>query len=283
MSEDAESTTLTSDEQELVSKYKSLGRAVLANDPLGCRALYKAFLAQGRSLESEEVNALGLRWLMNRKTSYNMDVAKFLQELDFNFEQKIVLDQNTESSGRSIPFRLLEDPDDHAVLLELIQNGIYSPNIVDGIGDSLLSDALIAGYMDLSDSLYALGAKVDTVNMAGQTPLHIAASKAAYRAVDWLCRHGIDPTVEDLVRQRASELVPDSLEDWDVDSIYETLENYVVDFQAGNGYTSTAEFDMMLMREIEENTPPSDEEEITDEDFDEAAQVSSSAGITMKI
>jgi len=261
-----EKTTLTPKEQELVDKYKTIARAVIANDPEGSFALKKAFDIVGGTLEKNDIDALGLRWLSNTKTERNFEMIDFLASINFDFNQFIVLDQKKERVGRPIPFCLLDSEEDHPTLMELLKRNIVTVDVMDGVGDSLLQSALAARHFDFAATLLSLGANVDQSNIAGQSALHYFAHKGDFCAVKWLCENGADPAKEDLKGQRPSEMVPESLPggmdgDWDVECLYNLLEDYVVDFKNGNPFTTSEDFEKMVEREIqmfapkEEGTP----------------------------
>lgn len=266
MTDSSSNNILSSAEQELVTKYKTLARAVAANDIEGCEALFKAYTeVHAKTLSPEEVHALGMRWLLNNKTVKDVEVAKFLGRIGFDFEQVIIVDPENERVGEPIPFRLMDSPEEHDLLMTLIENNLVDLNIGDGMGDSLLVTALDRQLYDLATRLKDAGLSVDSTNMAGQTALHVFAAKVNYGAIDWLCRNGADPTIEDIQDARASEMVPEEMPGWDVECLYELLEQYVVDFRAGNGFTSTPEFN----EQVEKEKPDHDPSRTLQDDLDE--------------
>ena len=241
---------LTPEEQELVNKYKTLARAIAANDGPACRIIHKVFEQKERALSHEEVAALGFRWLANKNNEpYSVDIALFLNDLGFDFEQVIILDQKNENSGTAIPFRLLTGEHHQQLLLDLLNNGIVPLDTMDGMGDSLLVEALLKNEFDFAQKLLDAGVDIQATNMAGQTALHVCANKVNFRACEFLCRNGIDPTIEDLNMQRASEMVPEAMPGWNVDCLFNDLEQYVDDFRNGQPFVASLELQAMMRKE----------------------------------
>lgn len=265
---------MTAEEQEIISKYKTLARAIVANDAPACRVIYDVLKTSGKTISDEEVNALGLRWIMNKKNeSYNLDVADFLKEIGFDFEQVVILDQENENSGTALPFRLVSGENHQALLLGLLSRNVVPLTICDGMGDNLLVEALMNGQVEFADELLQAGVDINNTNLAGQSALHVFASKVNFTACDWLCRNNIDPTVEDLTTARASEMVPESMQDWDVDCLYDALEQYVSDFRAGNPFQSSSELQAMVEREKPKDEDDEDDDMTLGEQSDQAKSI----------
>lgn len=243
---------------ENAKKYKTLARAVFANDAEACNEIYKYLKNQGKEFTEEEIQSLGMRWFMNKERE--IDVAKFLHEMGFNFEQVIILDPQNERTGVAIPFRLIGDEDDERVLIDLLKHNIVSTEVSDGMGDSLICEALQKDRFELADNLLAVGVDINHQNIAQQTSMHIMAAKLNFRAIKWLGENKADPGVEDIRGAVASQMVPETLEDWDTDSMYELLENYVESHDNGGGFSSSEEFDAMVDREEAMNNPGDEED-----------------------
>ena len=230
------------------TKYKTLARAVAAMDAPACYEIFNILKEQGKDLSFDEVNALGMRWFMV-KTNRDMDVAKFLKERGFEFDQVIILDQEKENVGTRIPFRLIGDDDGEKLLIQLINENLVSYDISDGIGDGLLIEALQQNRFDFSEKLLTLNVNIDNTNMSGQSALHVFASRLNFQAIQWLGEHKADPTIEDLQGARASEMVPESMNGWDPNSMFDVLEDFVVRFRNGKNFEITPEYSAMLEKE----------------------------------
>jgi hypothetical protein len=241
--------------EDAIQKYKTVARAVAADDAPAARALLKVFEDQKKKLSSEEVEALGFRWLtMRKKEQKSLEMLEFLHELGFNFKQFVPMAGVRSASGNHIPFLLLENKNEVPLLEHAIAIGAIPANVRDTRGDTLLMDALDLGYLDLADRLLALGLSPDEQNLAGHTALHIFAGKVNFRAVNWLVTHGANPDIDDLMYSRAAQMVPESVgDDWDTDSLYNALEDFVEDFKAGRPFKGNPEFFEQLQREIAED------------------------------
>lgn len=250
---DIPSTALS--EKEIIEKYKTVARAVAADDVHAARVIYSAFVADGKKLDKQEVSALGFMWLTRKRKSSDRDpmMVDFLHELGFDFTQYVAGAGKRSTSGNHIPFLLLEDEDGPAILERAIDIGAIPLEIRDNRGDTLLMDALDLDLYDLAERLYQRGLSTELRNLAGQTALHIFAGKVNFRAVDWLINHGADPDANDLQFSRPSQMVPQSVGGgWDTDALYDALEDYVEDFQAGRPFQGNPRYFEMLQREISE-------------------------------
>lgn len=260
--------------ENAISKYKTLGRALSANDVPACREILQEYTQNmGKELTEEEVFRLGLTWFKN-KNGRPIEVAAFLKEIGFDFEvHTSVKDENV---GTKLPFRLIDDPEDQNLLVELIQHGYVQKDLTDGAGDSLLVAALQTNQFELADKLLAIGVDINASNIMGQTALHMFAGRLSFQAVEWLGRNGADPTIEDLQNARPSEMVPEHMQGWDPDCMYNVLEDYVERFQKGLPFEINAEFNEMIERE----RPKEDEDDQTlGDQADEAKRILSSFGV----
>jgi hypothetical protein len=257
------------------TKYKTLGRALAANDVEACREILEIYKNQGNSLTPDDIFKLGVKWFSN-KESRPMEIAEFLKEIGFDFEQ--VTRSKDVNIGVRLPFRLLNEGGDQDLLIQLINRNWIDRDLMDGNGDGFLVNALQASQFDFADKLLGLGVDINASNVAGQTPLHVFASRLNYQAIDWLCSHGADPTVEDLQGARPSEMVPENMNGWDTDCVYELLEDYVVSFNSGGSFVSSPEFAAMV--EKERGSENSDEDGQTyGEQADEAKSILTKMGL----
>lgn len=242
----SEENTLTEAAQAAASKYKTLGRAVMANDVPASEEILKIFQDSGKTLGETEILHLGLKWL-GGKNGRPIEMAEFLQKLGFDYEQHFAT--KDENVGMRLPFRMLDEQEDQDLLIELINRKWVDRDLMDGNGDTLLTNALQKNQFEFADKLLALGMDINSSNVAGQTPLHVFAARLNFGAVDWLCRNGADPLVEDLQNARPSEMVPEKMDGWDVESMYNVLEDYAESFAKGGSFVSSAEFDQMVTKE----------------------------------
>lgn len=238
------------------TKYKTLGRALGANDVEACREILEIYKSQGNSLSEDDVFKLGVKWFQN-KESRPMEIAEFLKEIGFDFEQ--VTSSKDENVGVRLPFRLLTEGGDQEILVNLINRGWIDRDLMDGNGDGFLVNALQVAQFDFAEKLLGLGIDINASNVAGQTPLHVFASRLNYQAIEWLCSHGADPTIEDLQGARPSEMVPENMAGgWDTDCVYEVLEDYVVAFNNGSSFSASPEFSAMVEKERGLDNPDED-------------------------
>lgn len=236
-----------------IEKYKTVALAVAADDVPASRELLAAFRAMGKDLSEEDVLALGFRWFTLRKKEKSPDMINFLHELGFSMTQFVPNAGRRAASGNHLPFLLLEDPNEVPLLKRAIEIGAIPLTQRDTRGDSLLADALDMNNFELADWLLEKGIDPNLKNVAGQTALHGFAAKANFRAVHWLVTHGADPDVEDIHYNRPSQLVPESIEDgWDVDCLYDALEDFVDDFKAGRPFQGNPTFFEQVAREERE-------------------------------
>lgn len=258
------------------TKYKTLGRALAANDVEACREILAIYEEeQGKKLTEEDVFKLGIKWFQN-KDGRPMETAEFLKEIGFDFEQLTTAKE--ENVGMRLPFRLLAEEGNQEILLDMIGRGWISRDLMDGNGDGFLVNSLHASQFDFADKLVTLGIDINASNVAGQSPLHVFASRLNYQAVDWLCSRGADPTLEDLQGARPSEMVPDQMQGWDTDCVFEVLENYVERFNAGGSFETSPEFAAMVEKERAANNPDEDGQTLG-EQADEAKSILTKLGL----
>ena len=252
-------------DEEIVKKYKTVARAVAADDVHAARVLYKIHQDQEKSLSEDDVSSLGFLWLTkHRKGGRSPDMVDFLHELGFNFKQFVPNAGTRSSSGNHIPFLLLEDKDGAIILERALDIGAIPLEVRDTRGDTLLMDALDVGYFDLADRLLQRGLSPDLRNVAGHTALHLFAHKVNFRAVDWLLKKGADPDINDYQYARPSQHVPESVGGgWDTDCLYDALEDYVADFKAGKPFVGNPTYLQMLEKEEQEEAAARAEEEET--------------------
>ena len=263
---------------EAVQKYKTLARALAANDEPACRELYAVYKSQGKELNDEEVFALGMRWFLNKK-GRDHALVPFLADLKFNFEQVILLDQKTENVGTKLPFRLIGSDKDEDLLLYLLNNKYVDLDVRDGLGDNLLTEALQRSRFDFAEKLLALGVSLNETNLGGQAPLHIFASRLNFQAVEWLCQHNADPTLEDLQNARPSEMVPEVMDGWDPQSMFDVLEDYVDRYNLGQKFEGNAEFSEMVNKERAEQNPTEEDGQTYGEQANEAKSILTQLGL----
>lgn len=264
-------------EQELISKYKTLARAIIANDAEACEVLHRAYVqSQGKDLTQDEVVALGLRWLMNKKENMNVEVADFLNKVGFDFNMSVILDQKTENTGTALPFRLVDGDQHKQLLVHLLRQGYVDKDVRDGVGDNLYVEVLSRRDYDLAEQLHALGVNVNDQNIGGETALHTFAGKLNFGAVQWLCEHGADPTIESLTNARPSEVVPEQMGEWNTDAMFNALEDYAEIFPQGGKFSPSDDYALM----VEQEKPQEEGSDMTMEEFqDEVSSIIKPMGI----
>lgn len=246
MSDENEKTSVTLSEN--AKKYKTLGRALLANDVEASREILDVYRSTGKELTEAEVFRLGLSWLGSKERK--SEVAEFLHELNFDFQQLTVMGE--EQSGQRLPFRLLGTEKDQELLLSLIDKKWVAIDIMDGVGDSLLVNALQLEQFDFAEKLLSRGSDIDASNIGGATALHIFANRLNFQAVEWLGRHGADPTIEDIADNIPAQMVPEHMDGgWNTDCMFEVLSDYADKWpsQKASGFELNVEFSEMLERE----------------------------------
>lgn len=228
-------------------KYKTLARALAANDVPACREILDIYKEQGRELSDEETYALGMRWFMGK--SHPIETAQFLHEIGFSFKQNIILDRENENVGKPLALRLIGNDETEELLYKLIEAGVVEKDIMDGLGDSILVEALMMGRFDCAAGLVQRGVDINASNIGGDTAMHTFAGRLNYQAIEWLCRNGANPEIENLQGARASEMVPEVMEGWNTDCVFEVLEDYVQRFQKGQAFEANPEFMEMVAKE----------------------------------
>lgn len=235
-------------------KYNTLGQAIKANDVEACRTIYHKYTVElEKELSEDEIFSLGILWFKTKNR--NLDVVDFLKEIHFDFEINTVADN--ESAGKKIPFRMIQDKEDQNTLEYLLKKEYISKNIMDGNGDSLLVEALQESEFDFAERLLTY-VDINATNLMGNTALHYFASRLNFTAVNWLCEHGAHPEIENLMGEVASQLVPESMENWDPESMYNTLEDYMLDFNKGQKFNPNEIFIEQLNKELSEKDSDSD-------------------------
>ena len=257
-------------------KHKTLARAIIANDIDACREMYGVLKASGKSLSEDDVQALGMRWFTNKARPVEM--VPFLHEIGFDFLQYVVLDQEKENTGTRIPFRLIGNEKNELVLRKLIDIKVVPLDLTDGMGDNLLVAALQWKRYDLASELKGLGVDVNATNLAGQTALHVAAAALDFSAVQWLGSNGADPQIEDIQGARASEMVPEVMDGWDPNAMFDVLEGYVERFRLGQSIEMTAEYEAMVQKEKPKTNDENDGQTVGDQ-ANEAKSILSGLGM----
>lgn len=130
------------------------------------------------------------------------------------------------------------------LLKHFLENGHAQVDHVESDGTSLLMAALMAEQYDLADYLVERGADVNlprtTMLGGGDTALHLAARQASFQSVVWLIEHGADPSLENSWGKQPCEEVPtlddESAGQWDMDAMFEALEEYKVARREGRPF-----------------------------------------------
>ena len=239
--------------QSAIEKYKTLARAVAADDVPASRELLAAFKAQGKSLSEEDVSALAFRWFsLRKKEPKSVDMIDFLHELGFSMTQFVPGAGHRTASGNHIPFLMMETQGDIPLLQRAIEIGAIPLTQRDTRGDSLLADALETDNFEMADWLLAKGVDPNLTNIAGQSALHTFAAAANFRAVKWLVSNGANPDLDDIQYNRPGQLVKEKIDGVNTDALFDALEDFVDDFKAGRPFQGNPGFFKEVEREERE-------------------------------
>lgn len=231
MPTDSMPSELPDDLVQVFRKYRSLGAAVKANDEDATRKIVAHLRTSEDRSDEELVEDLSHILLLSAGT-LGVSMAKLLLELgatvgmlekDNNAVQAAVVGKNG------------------ALAAFLIEQGAVDASAPARDGSTLLMLALQSEQFDLADKLVELGAPLDATTLVmtgGQTALHLAAANVSFQGVVWLMEKGANPTILNTEGRLACELIP-SLDEsskgegWDLDALYESLEDYREAFGSG--------------------------------------------------
>ena len=204
----------------LFKKYKSWGAAVKAND---CESLQLilSYLQEQKRLKPEELS----RALAAGANQMNPDMADLLIGFGATLDEKI--------EGQDA-VQVALSAKNHALVLHFLDQGLVSPDHTESDGTTLLMAALLTEQFDLADQLMARGADIDKQRLefsgGADTALHLAARQASFQAIIWLIENGANPSIENAERRQACESIPeldkDSAKEWDLDAMFDALEDY---------------------------------------------------------
>lgn len=114
---------------------------------------------------------------------------------------------------------------DQAAMVQLLLDKGVNPNQIDPqTSQSVMMDALMFGRENAIYVLLEHGARVDVKNQVGQTPLHLAASRAPLGVVRALLRKGADATLRDKSQNTALDYAKLRTESSDKAQIIELLD-----------------------------------------------------------
>lgn len=206
--------------EPVLRKYKSLGSVVKANDDESLRLLLD-YQKEAGKLDQEVLNKV----LVAGAPTMTPTVANVLFEFG--------ADPAHTNEGMDIIQAALSAKNS-TLVLSLLDQGLFHPDHAELDGTTLLMAALLAEQFDLADELVQRGADVNMQRPVfpgnGETALHLAARQASFQSVIWLIENGADPTIENVDNHQPSELIPEldkeSAHMWDLDVMYEALEDY---------------------------------------------------------
>lgn len=206
--------------EPLLKKYKSLGSVVKANDADSLKLLLEYQKEKG-TLEVESLNRLLVAGAPKMKPS----VANVL--LEFGADPMHQAD-NMDVIQAALSARNSD------LVLSLLDQGLFDPNHAESDGTTLLMASLLTEQFDLADQILERGANINQQRPAfpgnADTALHLAARQASFQAVVWLMENGADPSIENVDNLQPSEVIPELSKDsdpiWDLDAMFEALEDY---------------------------------------------------------
>lgn len=106
-------------------------------------------------------------------------------------------------------------------------------------GPQMLEEALIAQKSEVATWLVSMGAKLNTKDMDGNTPLHKAASHFNLEALVWLVQNHADPAVENYRKEFAEQHVPEDgprfPPPYNVQAVYDFISAYTHAYARGEG------------------------------------------------
>lgn len=216
--------------EPVFKKYKSIGSVVKANDAESLRLL----LDYQKESEKIDLDILN-RVLVAGAPTMTPAVANVLVEFGADPAHK--------NDGMDVIQTALSAKNTPLVL-SLLDQGVFPPDHAESDGTTLLMAALLTEQFDLADEIVQRGADVNLQRPAfpgnSETALHLAARQASFQSVIWLIENGADPSIENLDNHQPSEMIPeldkDSKHLWDLDAMYEALEDYKQARKEGNDF-----------------------------------------------
>ena len=79
-------------------------------------------------------------------------------------------------------------------------------NVKDSAGETPIVVAVRKGNLSLVQKLFNRDARLDVLTVRGDSLLHIAARNNHWNIIKWLLDHGLDPSIENLLKQKPREL-----------------------------------------------------------------------------
>lgn len=208
--------------KKLLRKYSSLSAPAKQNDTEALKALIEYERSQARLKESDLSQILALfAPQLKPETAQVLLAAGATIADEFRVE------------GRDAVFRALHGKNE-ALLLDLIERKQITVDHADADGTTLLMDVLAAEQFGLADKLFAMGANINATKTyvigGGDSALHVVARRGSFQGVLWLLEHGADASIENSSRKLASEVLPEldeeSKKEWDMDALFDALEDY---------------------------------------------------------
>lgn len=201
-------------------KYKSLGAAIKAEDIESLEKIL-GYYQEKKKLNHDELS-LAMCALANQMSP---TMADLLLKYGAKLDQKI---ENQDAVQVALSAK------NHALVIHFVDRGVVEPDHTEPDGTTLLMAALLTEQFDLADQLVARGADVNRQRLefsgGSDTALHLAARQASFQAVIWLMENGADPSIENASRQQPCESIPEldqeSAKEWDLDAMFDALEDY---------------------------------------------------------
>lgn len=246
--------------QELIKKYRSLGRALIAKDTDSLEFLISVFIrqdenerspAQKRAERKEQFEELMfaaitdgspeiIEMLLRKSKNHNV-------ELDLESKKSIPKpgsDPNRPDMRHvSAPF-LAAEKDNWETVKWLIQQGHMSMDIRGNNEETLFMAAVANGQYSMADKLLSLVADQNEVLNAitvlnQQSAMHAAAQIGDRETLAYLVTRRADPAIVDTFGQLASEILPEE-EEFQED--FNVLEDYREAYLAGQPFAPPGEW-----------------------------------------
>ena len=204
----------------LVRKYPSWGAAAKANDAPALRAL----MERHRQSEQWDPSAPS-QALVKAAATLTPACADVLIEFGATLDERL----NTQDAAQ-----VALGGKNSSLLFHFLDRGLVPVDHAENDGTTLLMAALMSEQFDVAEALHARGADVSKARLDfagnGDTALHLAAAQASFQGVIWLIEKGADPSIENSARRQPCEVIPtldpESAPEWDLDAMFDALENY---------------------------------------------------------
>lgn len=221
---------------EAVEKYKSIGRAVKADDATAVDILLTWFCGEEVETKLEKQSVNELLWhaagIAGRETfeaiikhGGEVDFAQYDPRGPAPSHDRLVAEQSV--SNRALVAGNIP------VVQWLIENKHLAVDTTLENGNSILQIALQSTNLELAQWLFEQGADLNHVNLYGKCALHHAAEELNMPAMVFLLQRGADGGIEDMGQRLALEAIPEDAVNviekfgkFSTDEVFTMLESY---------------------------------------------------------